>query len=118
MSNDYTTDTDFWDEDEDLSNSICNIALLEGPPGSGKTATVFALAAEMGFNVLEENASSNRSGKRVSQSKLILLSGLNPPSLGSLQALRGDPVPAGQAGCGQSVPEDHVPSQGAEDQEG
>ena len=67
MSNDYTTDTDFWDEDEDLSNSICNIALLEGPPGSGKTATVFALAAEMGFNVLEENASSNRSGKRVKQ---------------------------------------------------
>ena len=66
VSNDYTTDTDFWDEDEDLSNSICNIALLEGPPGSGKTATVFALAAEMGFNVLEENASSNRSGKRVS----------------------------------------------------
>jgi len=65
VSNDYTTDTDFWDEDEDLSNSICNIALLEGPPGSGKTATVFALAAEMGFNVLEENASSNRSGKRV-----------------------------------------------------
>ena len=65
VSNDYTTDTDFWDEDEDLSNSICNIALLEGPTGSGKTATVFALAAEMGFNVLEENASSNRSGKRV-----------------------------------------------------
>ena len=40
-------------------------ALLVGPPGSGKTAAVYALAAEMGFNVLEVNASSNRSGRQV-----------------------------------------------------
>merc|ERR1712012_39845 len=31
--------------------------------GSGKTAAVFALAAELGFNVLEVNASSGRNGK-------------------------------------------------------
>ena len=31
----------------------CNTALLLGPTGSGKTCAVFALAAELGFNVLE-----------------------------------------------------------------
>ena len=71
VSNDYTSDTDFMDDNEDISNSICNIALLEGPPGAGKTATVFALAAELGFNVLELNASSNRSGKKVRKSLVL-----------------------------------------------
>ena len=36
-----------------------------GPNGIGKTATVYALAHEMGFKVLELNASSTRSGRQV-----------------------------------------------------
>ena len=36
-----------------------------GPNGVGKTATVYALAHEMGFKVLELNASSTRSGRQV-----------------------------------------------------
>ena len=42
-----------------------NVALLAGSSGSGKTATIFALAAELGFKVLEVNASSNRTGKQI-----------------------------------------------------
>ena len=38
---------------------------LVGPNGIGKTAAVYALAHEMGFKVLELNASSTRSGKKV-----------------------------------------------------
>ncbi|CAB3369889.1 Hypothetical predicted protein [Cloeon dipterum] len=40
-----------------------NTVLLVGPNGSGKTAAVYAIAEELGFNVLEVNASSKRSGK-------------------------------------------------------
>lgn len=36
-----------------------------GPNGVGKTATVYALAHEMGFKVLEVNASSPRNGRQV-----------------------------------------------------
>ena len=36
-----------------------------GPAGCGKTATVYALAEELGYNVLEVNASSRRNGKTV-----------------------------------------------------
>ena len=39
--------------------------LIVGPPGCGKTASVYALAEELGFNVLEVNASSKRNGKSV-----------------------------------------------------
>ena len=44
-----------------FSSQLYSLSL--GPPGSGKTAAVFALAAELGFNVLEVNASSGRNGK-------------------------------------------------------
>ena len=36
-----------------------------GPNGVGKTATVYALAHEMGFKVLEVNASATRNGRQV-----------------------------------------------------
>ena len=52
-----------------LVTNVCttgNVALVTGSSGSGKTAAVFALAAELGFKVLEANASSNRTGKQVS----------------------------------------------------
>lgn len=39
--------------------------LLVGPAGCGKTATIYALADELGYNVLEVNASSRRNGKTV-----------------------------------------------------
>ena len=76
MSSDSESDS----VDTSLVDSLGNTALIEGPPGSGKTSTVFALAAQMGFNVLEVNASSNRTGKQVCW-KIILSSGLFIPSM-------------------------------------
>jgi flagellar biosynthesis GTPase FlhF len=48
-----------------LLSQLCNCVLLVGPAGCGKTATVYALAEELGYNVLEVNASSRRNGKTV-----------------------------------------------------
>nr|XP_033336733.1 ATPase family AAA domain-containing protein 5 [Megalopta genalis] len=39
------------------------VAILLGPHGSGKTASVYAVAEEFGYTVLEVNASSRRTGK-------------------------------------------------------
>ncbi|XP_078037453.1 enhanced level of genomic instability 1 [Augochlora pura] len=39
------------------------IAILLGPHGSGKTASVYAVAEEFGYTILEVNASSRRTGK-------------------------------------------------------
>ena len=77
-SEDMSSDCESDSVDTELVDSLGNTALIEGPPGSGKTAAVFALAAEMGFNVLEVNASSNRTGKQVCW-KIILSSGLFIP---------------------------------------
>ncbi|ROT38071.1 P-loop containing nucleoside triphosphate hydrolase protein [Sodiomyces alkalinus F11] len=44
---------------------LSNVALVSGPHGSGKTATVYAVAKELGFEIFEINASSRRSGKDV-----------------------------------------------------
>merc|ERR1719348_921159 len=63
-SEDIATDSEY-ELDVSVLEKLGNTCLLEGPTGSGKTAAVFALAAEMGFNVLEVNASSNRTGKQV-----------------------------------------------------
>lgn len=40
----------------------CNALLLTGPSGAGKTAAAYAVAAELGFSVLEVNCSDERSG--------------------------------------------------------
>ncbi|XP_014472510.1 PREDICTED: ATPase family AAA domain-containing protein 5 [Dinoponera quadriceps] len=40
-------------------------AVLLGPHGSGKSASVYAVAEELGYSVLEVNASSRRTGKRI-----------------------------------------------------
>jgi len=62
--NDYFlnySDLEMVQEDTGLSDN--HHILLIGPPGSCKTAAVYACAMEMGFEVLEVNASSKRSGK-------------------------------------------------------
>ena len=48
-----------------------NTALLSGPTGVGKTATVHALARQLGFKVLEVNASSLRGGRQVIRTKIM-----------------------------------------------
>merc|ERR1719414_2208117 len=73
ISDSSDSDSDFSDASEStcVSESTSDedrsrwIALLVGPNGVGKTATVYALAHEMGFKVLELNASSTRSGRQV-----------------------------------------------------
>ncbi|XP_013411401.1 ATPase family AAA domain-containing protein 5 isoform X2 [Lingula anatina] len=68
---------DWWTDDEsdfavsDTAESdyeeenYCNTMLIQGPQGVGKTATVHALARELGYKVFEVNASARRSGKHI-----------------------------------------------------
>lgn len=44
------------------TDSVANAFVLYGPIGSGKTSAVYAVASELGFSVLEINASMKRSG--------------------------------------------------------
>ncbi len=52
----------FSDDEED---NMCNIMLLHGPTGVGKSAAVYAVAAELGFEVLELSSNENRSQKDI-----------------------------------------------------
>lgn len=48
-----------------------NTIVLGGPCGSGKSAAVYAICNELGFNVIELNASSKRTGKIFSRYVMI-----------------------------------------------
>ncbi|KAI9647095.1 hypothetical protein NHQ30_005097 [Ciborinia camelliae] len=47
------------------SKRLANAVVISGPHGCGKSATVFAVAKELGFEVFEINPNSKRSGKEV-----------------------------------------------------
>lgn len=61
------SDSEFQNSDTESINSnlksLGNTCILLGPCGSGKTSTLYMLAHELGYNVIELNASSKRTGK-------------------------------------------------------
>ncbi|XP_076296984.1 enhanced level of genomic instability 1 [Lasioglossum baleicum] len=64
-SEDNSSGDEFYSSDSTSSRIQENnqVAVLLGPHGSGKTASVYAVAEEFGYTVLEVNASSRRTGK-------------------------------------------------------
>ncbi|KAJ8922997.1 hypothetical protein NQ315_001545, partial [Exocentrus adspersus] len=66
----YCSDSEFESTDCDSRDSTKlpgNTVVVAGPPGSGKSTAVYAICDELGFNVIELNASSKRTGKRLLQ---------------------------------------------------
>lgn len=61
-----TSESEFENTDCDSKDSTRlpgKIIVLAGPCGSGKSSAVYAVCKELGFNVIEINASSKRTGK-------------------------------------------------------
>lgn len=64
------------DYDSDASNSrqssktMNNFAVLSGRSGTGKTSSVYAVASDLNYQVIEINAGSRRSGKKMLQDLL------------------------------------------------
>ncbi|XP_064482111.1 uncharacterized protein LOC135394946 [Ornithodoros turicata] len=53
------------DSEASVEGAVSNCMLLHGPPGSGKTSAVYYMAQELGYKVIEVNASSERPGKKI-----------------------------------------------------
>lgn len=64
---DNSSGDEFYSSDCSFTSKRKNnqVAVLLGPHGSGKTATVYAVTEELGYSVLEVNASSRRTGKKI-----------------------------------------------------
>ncbi|XP_047110864.1 ATPase family AAA domain-containing protein 5 isoform X1 [Schistocerca piceifrons] len=60
-----SSDEEFEYSESSGGSDFNKAAILLGPHGSGKTSSVYAVANELGFEVLEINASSRRTGKRI-----------------------------------------------------
>jgi DNA polymerase III delta prime subunit len=70
-TNGYDSSDDFVGSDSNVSASTtCNPIVLCGPHSCGKTSSVYALANEMKFNILEVNAGNKRTGKKLLQELL------------------------------------------------
>ncbi|XP_066602918.1 enhanced level of genomic instability 1 [Prorops nasuta] len=66
VKEDYSSSDEFYLSDYSSSKSYNNqVAVLLGPHGSGKSASVYAVAEELGYTVLEVNASSKRTGRKI-----------------------------------------------------
>ncbi|XP_076398232.1 enhanced level of genomic instability 1 isoform X2 [Megachile rotundata] len=67
INEDSNSGDEFYSSDSSYSKNNKNnqVAVLLGPHGSGKTASVYAVAEEFGYTVLELNASSKRTGKKL-----------------------------------------------------
>lgn len=65
-SSDFYYNTSDSDSKEDMRR-INNVLIISGPVGSGKTSSVYAVAAELSMKVIEVNASSKRTGKIIFQ---------------------------------------------------
>lgn len=63
-----------YDSDDSASQNSTkgtnNFAVLSGPSGSGKTSSVYAVASDLNYQVIEINAGSRRSGKKILQDLL------------------------------------------------
>ncbi|XP_046854959.1 uncharacterized protein LOC124447992 [Xenia sp. Carnegie-2017] len=63
------SDSDFYSSNDQNdafdTKQICNSMLLSGPFGCGKTSSVYACAEELGFKVIEVNATTKRGGKYI-----------------------------------------------------
>ncbi|XP_074649454.1 ATPase family AAA domain-containing protein 5-like isoform X2 [Tubulanus polymorphus] len=62
---DFDVKDDSDNEQFNIDDGAVNTMCLVGAHGIGKTATVYALAQELGYKVFEVNASSRRNGKHI-----------------------------------------------------
>ena len=53
-----------------INGAVAKAALLSGPPGVGKTVTAYLVSKELGYDVVELNASDTRSRKKLQKSLL------------------------------------------------